>query len=70
MNTLEIRLTIQLLDSRPTPTSTPSMVATMIPPIESRIVLTMPTHRARPLVSGWVSMPEPRSTAGSVLRKS
>ena len=33
MNTLEIRLTIQLLDSRPTPTSTPSTVATRIPPM-------------------------------------
>ena len=68
MNTLEIRLTIQLLDSRPTPTSTPSTVATRIPPMESRSVLTIPTHRARPPVSGSVSMPELTLLPGSMPR--
>ena len=62
--------TIQFLDSRPTPTTTPSAVAAMIPPMASRMVLTMPTHRARPPVSGLVSIPSDRSMPGSTPKKS
>ena len=69
-NTLLVRLTIQLRDSRPTPTSTPRIVASAMPAIARRIVLTMPAHSARPLVSGLVSMPEPRSLPSAVPKKS
>ena len=70
MKTLHMRLTIQLLDSRPTPISTPRMVAATIPPAAMRMVLTAPAHNARPAVSGSVSMPSRRSLPSPMLRKS
>ena len=70
MKALATLATIQLLDSREIPISTPRIVASAIPATESRIVLTMPTQRARPPVSGALSMPSPMLKSGLTFRKS
>ena len=70
MNALATLATIQLFDNRETPTRMPSMVAARMPASDIRMVLTMPTHNARPPVLGAVSMPSLMAKLGLTLRKS
>ena len=46
------------------PDDTPKIVATRMPAMAMRSVLTIPTQRARPPVSGSVSIPDERSIPG------
>ncbi len=67
MYTLEILLTIQMLERRPIPIRTPRTVAARMPVIATRSVLMAPTVRARIPLSGDVSIPSRRSIpVGSV----
>ena len=54
---LPMRRTSQLSDRRARPTITPRIVAKKMPAMDRRRVLTMAAQRARPPVSGWVSIP-------------
>ena len=70
MKALASLATSQLLESRPMPIKVPRTVASAMPAIAIRMVLTMPTQSARPLVAGSVSIPSPRAMSGSTSRKS
>ena len=60
--------TTQFLESRATPITVPSMVATKIPDIAIRNILAIPTCRACKPDSGYVTKPSEIRTPGVVPR--